>query len=130
MDLRSFFKISTSFFFGSGITSANFHDRGRRCPLNDESRILHTGKAIRSAYSRRSQFGIPSGPTDLEGLRFDKTFHTSSSDTSRNSGESFSKARRVMGQDRLYSSKGSRNALFIEFANSYVDKFSTSLTFM
>ena len=36
----------------------------------------------------------------------------------------------VMGQDRRYSRRGSRNALFIEFANSDVDKFSTSLTFM
>ena len=130
MGLRSFFKISTGFFFGSGITSANFHDRGRRCPLNDASRILHTGMAIRSAYSRRSQFGILSGLIDLEGLGFDRTFHTRFYDTSRNSGESFSRARGVMGQDRRYYSKGSRNALFIEFANSYVDTFSTSLTFM
>ena len=36
----------------------------------------------------------------------------------------------VMGQDRRYSRRGLRNALFIEFANSDVDKFSTSLTFM
>ena len=78
MGLRSFFKISTGFFFGSGITSANFLDRGWRCPLNDALRILHTGKAIRSAYSRRSQFGILSGPTDLEGLRFARIFHTRS----------------------------------------------------
>ena len=85
MSLRSFFKISTGFFFGSSITSTNFHDRGRRCPLNDASRILRTGMTIRSAYSRRSQFGILSEPTDLEGLRFDRTFHTRSSDTSRNS---------------------------------------------
>lgn len=132
MGLRSFFKISTGVFFASGITSANFHDRGRRCPVNDASRILHTGKAIRLAYSRRSQFGILSGPTDLEGFRFDRTFHTRSSDTSRNSGKSFSRERWVMGQDRRYSSRGSRNALFIEFVKSYVDKLSTSLnlTFM
>ena len=78
MGLRSFFKISTGFFFGSGITSANFLDRGWRCPLNDALRILHTGEAIRSAYSRRSQFGILSGPTDLEGLRFARIFHTRS----------------------------------------------------
>ena len=73
MGLRSLFKISTGFFFGRGITSANFYDQGRRCPLNDALRILHPGKAIWSAYSRRSQLGILSGPTDLERLRFDRT---------------------------------------------------------
>ena len=78
MGLRSFFKIFTGFFLGSGVTSASFHDRGRRCSLNDALRILHTGKAIRSAYSRRSQLGILSGPHDLEGLSFDSTFKTRS----------------------------------------------------
>ena len=47
-------------------------------PQNDALTILHTGEAIRSAYSRRSQFGILSGPTDLEGLRFARIFHTRS----------------------------------------------------
>ena len=130
MGLRSFFKIFTGFFLGSGVTSANFHERGRSCSLHDALRILLTGKAITSAYSRRSQLGILSGPHDLKGLSFDSIFQTRSSDTSRNSGELFSSARRVMGQDRRYSSRGSRNALFMEFANSCVDKFSTSLTFM
>ena len=66
MGLRSFFKIFTGFFLGSGVTSANFHERGRCCSLNDALRILLTGRAIRSAYSRRSQLGILSGPHDLK----------------------------------------------------------------
>ena len=78
MSLRSF-KICTGFFLGSGVTSANFHERGRRCSLNDALRILHTGKAIRSAYFRRSQLGILSGPHDLKGLSFDSVFQTHSS---------------------------------------------------
>ena len=35
-----------------------------------------------------------------------------------------------MRQDGRYSSRGSRDALFIEFANSSVENFSTSLTFI
>ena len=96
--------------------SAISHDVGRHCPLNNALRILHTRKAMRLAYSCRSQFAILSGPTNLGGLRFDRTFHTRSSDTSINSGESFSKARWVMVQDRWCSLRGSRNALFIAFA--------------
>ena len=118
MGLRSFFRICTGFFLGSGVTSANFHERGRRCSLNDALRMFHTGKVIRSAYPRRNQLGILSGPHDLNGLSFDSVFQTRSSDTSRNSGRFFSSAKRVMGHNRRYSSRGSRNALFMEFANT------------
>ena len=89
MGLRSFFKIFTGFFLGSGVTSANFHERGRCCSLNDALRILLTGRAIRSSYSRRSQLGILSGPHDLKGMSFGSIFQTRSSDTSRNSGKFF-----------------------------------------
>ena len=98
--------------------------------FNNTLRILHTGKAIRSAYSRRSQFGILSGQHNLQGLsRILFSRHLSWMLPSRNLGRSFSRARQVMRRDGQYSSRGSRNALFIEFANSSVGNFSTSLTF-
>ena len=100
------------------------HIRGRRCSLNNTLRILHTGKAIRSAYSRRSQFRILSGQHNLQGLsRILLSRHLSWMFPSRNLGRSFSRARQVMRRDGQYSSRGSRNALFIEFANSPLNRF-------
>ena len=71
---RSFSKSCTGFFFGKGVASAVFHIDGKRCSLKEALRISITGKATKSEYSFRSQFGIWSGPDALLGLSLASTF--------------------------------------------------------
>ena len=66
--LKSFLTSLTGFLLGIGVTSASFHMLGRRCSLKEAFRTLVIGY---TAYSFKSQSGIPSGPQAL----FESSLH-------------------------------------------------------
>ena len=81
-------------------------------------------KSYKVGVFSKKPIGILSGQHNLQGLtRILLSRHLSWMLLSRNLGRSFSRARQVMRQDGRYSSRGSRNALFIEFANSPLNRF-------
>ena len=97
---------------------ASFQDWGNRASLKEQLRISVTGSASKSAFSLRSQPGIPSGPVALVGFKADSFFKTENSDTWK--ALSWSELVEVLGERGVKTRIGAKNAWLMVLAMSIV----------
>ena len=79
--LRCLLRSLMGFCLGFGMISARFHDLGSLPSRYELFRISATGLAKITAFSLKSQEGIPSGPQALVGLRDDRVLKTEAVET-------------------------------------------------